>query len=1008
MAMCRWQLSLFGTGCLLAALATRRAVTANELPSTDPPAGDDYNVASCGVRARNAYVYETIHAIRSKGAHLIDYEIVFSEYGNRSIFNESDSFYSSKSWRRVFTHHGLVLLALDFNYAAVSLRMLAFGVYNMTVAVVDTPTGCFQWLPEADKVTELQRLITNDFRVVEHRTEMLGSQDRVCVTVLVDDGGYADFRQQCCKISQNNQTDSCADSVDDSWIGKLYAFVALTKGVFLLFGPLLLQRWLFQESVSQSSYVVALRDTLCKTILFQRGKPVDTHDTHSKPSARHKTKKFAKFRRFVKTEPTPFDHVISVAFRKINLHIDERKLITETSVPAGVIHYLYHSALRLGNYLYQPAVLRSQDGTSGDCWTRARWFGKAYCAVLMHVLWLLVLVVLIPLPYIVRVVLFYLYEADEVSARHVAAAALRLRTRYRYNPLRYLTPTHSVMVTIYVAYTVSFAVLALSRAVSRQRYETIVLGAVGDLRAVSPLDRARLLASHLRRRCEPRWGALVAVVYWPLAVPVCALALLGYCVPTLYLSGRLLVGRVPPCCRRDDRHAATRTGRVRTVLSGDETSGKERLIIERAMRPPSPARVGASTRHWRVDLRLPLRSTIAKAVIKAACVTAMTCLLLLYAEATGFLLEVALLTLTGIVVNAGSAAQYAMLAFWVVTYAATCFHSSYKRYQQLNSAIFAYIKQKLNDDILAVTNEREGRQKHTAFKYFSAAEIRDERVSSSAADDSGDSDDSDDSDDDSDNAWSPLRAKRQPLAAGNADAVVDKRRPLAAAADAAEVDGFHIERGSLTWHVRSLVLFVDRHDVPRIPRALFHHLCAIEAPGCPGPVNKSLLAAFGRLVVMFTFLAFVFVAVSAFGSSYDASSTSRMLLTVASGFLPFVVQSVLRPTQAAPDLNTYTFEGKVRRALHEFSQKWPAYDLAFERCERPASGHSARVVDLVITIDNAAGESTAGRNSRLSPNRSVDEVDGWRRKKSRAARIQIETDVLLAGSSSEHESETEL
>ena len=52
-----------------------------------------------------------------------------------------------------------------------------------------------------------------------------------------------------------------------------------------------------------------------------------------------------------------------------------------------------------------------------------------------------------------------------------------------------------------------------------------------------------------------------------------------------------------------------------------------------------------------------------------------------------------------------------------------------------------------------------------------------------------------------------------------------------------------------------------------------------------------------------------------------------MLMTLAGGFVPFVVRFVLNPAVSAADLSSYTLDGKMLELIRVYSEGWPAYDL---------------------------------------------------------------------------------
>ena len=132
------------------------------------------------------------------------------------------------------------------------------------------------------------------------------------------------------------------------------------------------------------------------------------------------------------------------------------------------------------------------------------------------------------------------------------------------------------------------------------------------------------------------------------------------------------------------------------------------------------------------------------------------------------------------------------------------------------------------------------------------------------------------------------------------------------------------------WFVNDLVLFVDSHDRPRIPRRLFDDVCSIDLPASPGPPGRALVVAtcrFGKIVV---FLTFVFSIVFAFGDSYRVSSVKQLLATLAGGFLPIVFRKVLLMYVSKETPMTVSFRCRIEEVIRNFRQSWPMNDLQFE------------------------------------------------------------------------------
>ncbi len=295
-----------------------------------------------------------------------------------------------------------------------------------------------------------------------------------------------------------------------------------------------------------------------------------------------------------------------------------------------------------------------------------------------------------------------------------------------------------------------------------------------------------------------------------------------------------------------------------------------------------------------------------------AAVLFMYSVLVVFYEVVGMVIEICVFTFMGTIVNAGSAAKYIMLAFWVLMYCSTCYNNMYDKYLSLNKKIFEFIKSKLKEEISQVTILPHILQKNTAFKYFTNEEIKTYRDIEMRLN--------------IDTAGDKAHSERHLV-----DAIAHSERHLVDAEQAENTITDIIDNidEQLYWKVSSLVFFIDKLDEPRIPKSLFRQICNITAPGCPGPLYKGLLMATRQLLYMVIFLLFVIAVVLAFGNANQVSTTNQMLMTLAGGFIPFVVRFVMKPAKDEINLNSYSFEGKVHQIIRDFHQVWPVFDLSY-------------------------------------------------------------------------------
>ena len=278
----------------------------------------------------------------------------------------------------------------------------------------------------------------------------------------------------------------------------------------------------------------------------------------------------------------------------------------------------------------------------------------------------------------------------------------------------------------------------------------------------------------------------------------------------------------------------------------------------------------------------------------------------MYADCFTLTIKVAAITFIGALVNINSTGNYFMFAFFMITYILQVFSDVKKKYRQLSTAVLELIKGNLNDDIERIVALSASEQKNMAFKYFTPEKI---------------------------------------------DSIVNNRKDAYHLDHAtAETPNWDEERNKyntsctiqndqLHWKIYHLMLFLDKTDVPRIPKKLFRKFTNLRLRGCPGPVYINLLNAAKHLGMMTIFLIFVLVIVRAFRD--EVSSSNQLVVTLVGGFIPFILQMLLKPKAPKIDLSTYAFQGVINEIISEYFDEYPMNDIGFATEAETQERHSS-------------------------------------------------------------------
>ena len=279
---------------------------------------------TCRLHAWSEQMAADVTAAKEDGVHLLLYTLSFPEYGRHPLANISRH-HAARHWQRAFTRHGHALLSLGFNFESLSFGLLSFGVERINVKLVDAPYRCFGQQTEAAKIAIVRALLMTDFRsepeVASDDDDLWrGTDNYVCHTTLAaDDDGRAVFTPECCTRNVDTGSADCEEVKPDTWIKVLFWMIVAVKVTFVLFGPLLLQKWIFTGSIRLQYYVVRLKERMRKTILVKKAFMADDSQWADTSGRQKKTRHFRNFRRLVKTLPS--EEIVPIVFHDLHVQV---------------------------------------------------------------------------------------------------------------------------------------------------------------------------------------------------------------------------------------------------------------------------------------------------------------------------------------------------------------------------------------------------------------------------------------------------------------------------------------------------------------------------------------------------------------------------------------------------------------------------------------------------------------------------------------------------------------
>ena len=840
--------------------------------------------------------------------NLIQYNLRFVNHSTSPLkFNDS---INPHKWYRSASGQGLILLSLPFNHDLLSLKTLSLGTTKLNIDLIDKTPNCMKLASSEEQIYSIQYMLIRDFTKTSVEFKW---KEGICRKILKMHNKVAEFLHECIVTGEEGLEKEIVTGESNFWLNVLNILLMVVRVVALAYIPCVVIS-IFKGLIKRKvPYIVKLKPD---TFIRKRIIITDNEDIR-KEYARNKKEVldlndihgFPHLRNFLKNNTYPLDEVFSVRFNRYDILVDYHRTVTEDQVKVGLIHTIIDLIFRCKIKHLGPFVQCCHADLN-----------KFFCQQACRLPWItffrkfssFVLILLIPFPYYVRLVVYYMSgEQEQIQARKEFASKFDLSDAFANSLVLFMTPTHPILIIFYVIYVITGCIVSLTpkKNCKTDRHQ-VLRRLVNSFRDLDEFSVVRVVGYVVSIITWPFYkfgilGCFIAPFYWALAFPLTLFVCLIYSIPSFYLINRMIYYcRKAVCGRLKNEPTQPLKYQVHHSMSQKKLLQKlkvERYIVDykhemlskmhtdhqeplesitsnpmfegiakqlaSSKDPPSKESVVKEEEEEEEDERVSCLDACLYIGTTVLCIITFCGIAFIAADLVVFVVECIVFTIMGIIVNAGYVLRHVLVAAIVLLYCVDNFFILEKKYLKMNKVIFAEVSKRVTD-LDKVTSLPSFLQENRGFKAQECMEQADYE---------------------------------------NSDSVVPLRH----------------------WMINDLVLFMDSEDTPRVPVRLFNKVCSIHVPGVPGPVYRGQIDALKQLSKVLFMVFMVVIAVMVFGEVYSISSTNQLIATVAGSFIPLLFRSFIFKQEASVEVSTLTFKCHLDELIERFHQNWPIFDLIF-------------------------------------------------------------------------------
>ncbi|XP_067685341.1 uncharacterized protein [Haliotis asinina] len=662
------------------------------------------NDQTCEFSPTDSKLHDRLSEALDSDIKMIKFNVKFKGYPDDILLARGGDLFRPNLWIRSTSRQGQSLLMLDDNFEMLSLSLLGIGVVLMDVELDEKPFGCMNQLTAAERENMTRYMVFNDFKLPGpgEKSGRLRKNERVCNMKIGTVSGRANFGYHCCHIDPDG-LELCEDVYRGLWFNVLMSCIIIIKVMLVLYSPVFIPDSFYRQQFTDTEYVYHIPDGK------RRIKVVKTKDTYRYKSIIPKIR-FGDLTgndKLVKSlKKLQNDKIYELD--RIHISVKARKLLSENYVPVSVMKLIYDNLCRCkirSIPSLKPCCDAGIFGTVGKGCRVVTWYR---C---LRIITKLILIALLAIPWIVRLVAYFKYEADILKEKSQAAERLQTDMHFNGSFTHFLTPLHGMFIAIYIIVSVDAFAYGLLGSEMKHRFKFILRKCLRDMR-----ERSRLSAygwainlALLPLRKFGLFGFLLVPFYWIILLPIMIPVLAFYTFPALNLSVRLIIHlflfMCPDKVLARFNKMSENMANVKNTLNLNDISEEEEFQGKENM----------STKEVCIQL-----------FIIIMCLTSFWSLTFLLMECLSFFVEVGVYTLMGIIVNAGATLQYVTVIFLIGMYAKSAFGGVHAKYLAYHKIIRAQLLDRKQEEMKKTARQEADVQENTVFRVQSSYNAADE------------------------------------------------------------------------------------------------------------------------------------------------------------------------------------------------------------------------------------------------------------------------------------------